>query len=63
MKELIVQENTILYDYLRNNISGSKNNIKSLLSKEMISVNGKTITKYNYELKKNDKIEIGAKKI
>ena len=63
MKELIVQENSILYDYLRNNIPGSKNNIKSLLTKELISVNGKTITKYNYELKKNDKIEIGAKKI
>ncbi len=63
MKELEVNQESLLYEYLRNNIKGSKNNIKSLLTKEMIRVNGKTITKYNYGLKKGDRIEIGAKKI
>ncbi|MBR1386465.1 MAG: RluA family pseudouridine synthase [Bacilli bacterium] len=63
MNELIVDQESLLYDYLRKNVKGSKNNIKALLTKEMITVNGKTVTKYNYELKKGDKIKIGAKKI
>ena len=63
MKELIVNEEGELYTFLRDNLSGSKNNIKSLLSKEMISVNGKIVTKYNYLLKVNDKITVGAKYI
>lgn len=63
MNELIVKKEEELYSFLRNNLSGSKNNIKSLLSKEMVSVNNKTITKYNYLLKVNDKVVIGAKKI
>ena len=63
MKDLIVDKESLLYDFLRDNLSGSKNNIKSLLSKEMISVNDRIVTKYNYQLKINDKISIGAKKV
>ncbi len=63
MKEIIVLEESLLYDFLRKNVSGSKNNIKSLLSKEMVSVNEKTITQYDYRLKKDDVVKIGAKKI
>ena len=63
MKELVVDTEMELYDYLRNNLSGSKNNIKSLLSHELISVNGKVVTKYNYLVKKDDKITIGAQKV
>ena len=63
LKELVVLYDSLLYDYLRMNLSGSKNNIKSLLSKEMVSVNNKIITKYNYPLKKGDEIRIGAKSI
>lgn len=63
MKELIVLEEIELFSYLKEKISGSKNNIKSLLSNELVSVNGKTITKYNYLLKPNDKVSIGAKKV
>ena len=63
MKELIVDNSIELYSFLRNNLSGSKNNIKSFLTKGLISVNGKTITKYNYLLKKGDRVSIGAKYI
>ena len=63
MKELIVENEQELYTFLRDNLNTSKNNIKSFLTHELISVNGKTVTKYNYLLKKNDKITIGAKKI
>ena len=64
MKEYIVDENIILMDYLRKTLTKlSKNNIKSLLSKEMVVVNGSVQTKYNYELKKNDKIVIRDTKI
>lgn len=63
MQELIVKEEIELYTFLRNNLKGSKNNIKSFLSHELVCVNGKTITKYNYLLKANDRITIGAKKV
>lgn len=63
MKDLVVSKEEELFSFLKNNVSGSKNNIKSLLSRELVSVNGKTVTKYNYLLKVNDRISIGAKKI
>ena len=63
MKELNVDKECLLFDFLREKISGSKNNIKSLLSKEMISVNDKVVTKYNYLLKVTDRVKIGARKI
>ena len=61
--ELIVKKEQELYTFLRENVSGSKNNIKSLLSNELVSVNDKTIREYNYIVKENDKVKIGAKKI
>ena len=63
MKELIVKEEKELLVFLKENVSGSKNHIKSLLTNELVSVNGKTTTKYNYLLKVNDKVSIGAKKV
>ena len=63
VKELLADEEIELFTFLRNNLSGSKNNIKSFLAHEIVSVNGKIITKYNYLLKKGDKISIGAKKV
>ncbi len=57
--KLIVDKDDTLYNYLRNNIDGkSKNNIKSLLKRELISVNDKVITKYDYKLYINDIIAI-----
>ena len=60
---LIVKKESILYDYLRNNLNESKNTIKGFLVKKMVSVNGKIITKYDYKLRVGDKIEIGNKSI
>lgn len=58
-----VNGNYLLFDYLRNNIDGkSKNNIKSLLKNEVIFVNGKIVTKYNYVLCDGDVVEINKKK-
>lgn len=61
MKELIVNDNDELYNFLRNSLTNmSKNNIKSLLKNENIYVNSKIATKYNYILKKGDIISIGS---
>lgn len=58
-----VNGNYLLFDYLRNNIDGkSKNNIKSLLKNEVVFVNGKIVTKYNYILCDGDVVEINKKK-
>ena len=60
----IVNGNYLLYAYLRNNIDGkSKNNIKSLLKNGSIYVNGKVVTKYDYDLNDGDIVEINKKKI
>ena len=63
MNEYIVEKEEELFTFLKNNYNGSKNNVKSLLTRELVSVNGKTVTKYNYLLKPKDKVSIGAKKI
>ena len=63
MDKYIVKNEEELLSFLKNNVKGSKNNIKSLLTKELVSVNDKTVTKYNYLLKPNDVVSIGAKKI
>ena len=58
-----VNGNYLLFDYLRNNIDGkSKNNIKYLLKNEVVFVNGKIVTKYNYVLCDGDVVEINKKK-
>ena len=57
--KLIVDKNDTLYNYLRNNIEGkSKNNIKTLLKRELISVNDKTVIKYDYKVNIGDTIII-----
>lgn len=63
MKELVVKKEDILINFLKENVNGSKNNIKSLLSNELVSVNGKIVKQFNYIVKENDKISVGAKKI
>ena len=58
-----VNGNYLLFDYLRNYIDGkSKNSIKSLLKNEVVFVNGKIVTKYNYVLCDGDVVEINKKK-
>lgn len=52
----------ILYEYLKqNNPNKSKNNIKSLLKNELVLVNNKVTTKYNYEIKENDVVKITSR--
>ena len=64
MKEYKVEEKIILMEYLRKTLTKlSKNNIKSLLSKEMVVVNGSVQTKFNYPLKKGDRIVIRETKL
>jgi len=58
MDKFIVKEKDELYNYLRNNLNKSKNNIKSLLKNECIYVNNNIITKYNYVVNSGD-ISIG----
>lgn len=61
--DLIVNYDSLLIDYLFENIKDkSKNNIKTLL-KNSIYVNGKNISRFDYKLKKGDKISIILKKI
>ena len=64
MKEYIVDEETLLINYLRKTLTKlSKNNIKSLLTKEMVLVNNSVQTKYDFIVKKNDKITIRETKL
>ena len=46
MDKFIVKEKDELYNYLRNNLNKSKNNIKSLLKNECIYVNNNVITNF-----------------
>ena len=64
MKEYIVKEEMMLMEFLRITLTKlSKNNIKSLLSKEMVLVNNSVQTKFNYIVKPKDKITIRETKI
>lgn len=56
---LIVENDTLLLEYLLLKLSDkSKNNIKSILARGSIFIDGKSITKYDYKLRKGDKIII-----
>ena len=62
--EFISHEEDILINVLRNNLTKySKNNIKSFLTKEMVLVNNKVQTRYDYLVHKTDKISIRETKI
>ena len=62
MKRFVVDKEIIIFDFLKNNMSLSKNSIKNLLHDGFVYVNNKCITKYNYLLKENDKVEIKSTK-
>ena len=62
MKEFIVKKEIILFDFLKENISLSKNSIKNLLHDEYIYVNNKCVIKYDYLLKKDDNVCIKSSK-
>lgn len=54
----IVREEAELLNFLLNSVQLSHKKIKSLLKYQNILVNKKMTTKYNYQLKKNDVVEI-----
>ncbi len=54
-----VSKESILFDFLLNILKDqSKNNIKMLLTKHFVAVNGLCVTQYNYELYKGDSVQI-----
>lgn len=62
--EMQVKEETPLLEYLFSNITNkSKNNVKSLLSRGNIEVNGKVTTKFDYLLKKGQIVTINTSRI
>ena len=61
--KLIVDKESIIYDYLRESLNESKNTIKGFLSKRMVTINNKVVTKYDYKVHPKDEIMIGNTKI
>lgn len=55
-----VSESGLLLEFLLKNVlSKSKNNIKTLLKNGMVLVNGKSVTKFDYPIKKGNVISFG----
>ena len=58
-KDYIVKSQTILLDFLLTTLKGqSRNNIKNLLTRKHILVNGSVVSQYNYELFNKDIVSI-----
>lgn len=61
-KDYVVRGKCILLDFLLLNVKGqSRNNIKNLLSKKHILVNGSVVSQYNYDLFSKDVVSICKK--
>ena len=58
MNSFNVDKEVIIYDFLKEKMTLSKNSIKNLLTNKYVYVNKKCVTKYDYNLKKNDIVEI-----
>lgn len=59
---ITVKENAPLLEYLINNVSESRSKLKATLQGRGIAVNGRMITKFDYQLKAGDKIIISRHK-
>lgn len=58
-KDYVVRNKTILLDFLLANVKGqSRNNIKNLLTRKYVLVNGSVVSQYNYELSVKDIVSI-----
>lgn len=63
MKEEIIEQESELLSYLLEKFNKlSRNSVKNLLANKQIVVNDKVITKYDYKLKKGDRISYCGKK-
>ena len=56
--EYNVKEKVILIDFLMNDLNYNHKKAKTLLTKKQVLVNGKIRSQYNYQLNKDDKIQI-----
>ena len=56
-----VNKDSLLLEYLLNNVNDSKNNIKTYLKNGYIYVNNQCVTKYDYKLRINDIVSIKFK--
>lgn len=61
--ELVVEENSLLLEYLLSKLNKSRKEIKSLLKYGNIYVNGKSTTKYDHKLYVGQKITIRQNKV
>lgn len=59
---ITVKENAPLLEYLINNVSESRSKLKATLQGRGIAVNGRMVTKFDYQLKAGDKIIISRHK-
>lgn len=54
----VVLSDIVLFDFLKDNLSESKNNIKSIISNNSVYVNGNVVNKANFLLKSNDNVVV-----
>lgn len=62
VSKYVVSNNIILFDFLLQKTKQSRNNVKMLLANKYILVNGNLVTKYNFELVKDDLVVITKNK-
>lgn len=59
-----VKENERLFDFLKNNLKDkSRNNLKSLLSRHLVLVNGAPVSQFDFEVVKGDIVELASSPI
>lgn len=63
IKQYVVKENSLLLDYLTNNLGFSRNNAKNLLSHHLVSIDGAPISQFDFSLSKGDTLIISKRPI
>lgn len=63
IKQYKVKYDSLLMDYLINELQFSRNNAKKLLSNHLIAIDGAPISQYNFEIFKDDTLIISKKPI
>ena len=63
IKEYVVRHDSLLLDYLINDLGYSRNNAKKLLSNKLISIEGAPVSQFDFKLFKGDNLIISKKRI
>ena len=58
-----VQRSDELLEFLLKKLNTSRNNVKALLSRRQVLVNGSVITQYNFALAKDDEVKIARESV